>query len=237
MNIKETLKKITDAVQPFYLFLTMVFFFITSIYSVSRFLSSNGADISVSVKYGSMDYPSSINTKYLSVLKSLIELSDSSRILNNANDVRIFLTQTKKVKYITIKNNRNRIISNVAFRDCTVSSLTAYGISSSFKLPEEDAYSVNDMSYNEKNSIVYFEEPITLYPHEELRIVLWGSFSLPYDQEPVFVSYDDHTAKVLSAKEFSGFSALIAEYYGVFFIVLLLIFSVVIYYTVAQKNG
>lgn len=238
MKIKERLKKINEALQPYYLFLTMFFFFVTSIGTLGRFFSGSQSDIKVSVKYDRMEYPSSINNKFLSVYSSIIQSCDSAISRQEADDVRRFLTQTQSVKHITIKNNRNRIISNVAFRDCSVSVLTAYGNASSFKLPEEGTSLLKKMNYDAKSNIVYLEEPITLYPHEELYITLWGSFNTSFQQDNIFVNYDNHTARVITTKEFSGFAAVIAEYYEIFFILLCVVFFVVLYNSIIRgKNG
>lgn len=237
MKIKDLLKKINDSLQPYYLFLTMLFFFITSIGTLGRFFSGNKSDISVSVKYDRMEYPSSINNKYLSVYNSIILSKDSTLSHKNADEVRKFLTQTQSVKHITIRNNRNRVIQNVAFRDCSVSALTAYGSASSFKLSEEGTNLLDKLSYDAKSNIVFLDNPITLYPHEELFITLWGSFNPLLEGNSIFVNYDDHTARVVISKEFSGFAAIIAEYYDLFFIFLCLIFFVVFYNSIVRRNA
>ena len=234
---KERLKRINEALQPYYLFFMMILFFLTSLGTISRFFSNSRSDIIVSVRYDRMEYPSSINNKYISIYNSIIQTGLSDTIINDANDVRRYLTQTQSVKHITIKNNRKRLISNIAFRDCSVSVLTAYGNGSTFKLSNEGDNLLNKMSYDARSNIVYLEEPLTLYPKEEFYITLWGSFNSLNDNNSIFVNYDDRTAKVVTTKEFSGFPAIIADYYEVFLTFMLLIFFVVLYYSVERKKN
>lgn len=232
--MKNFIKQVNEALSPYYSLLTMLFFFTTTVITASKWLSSSN-DLDVMVSYERVSLPSHIQKSCEAMFNYVLNTVDNRSIQNDANTLYKYLIDTQEKKKIEVRNNTNEIISDIILRDCSVSELTSWGVSTTMKVSRESNEILKNVQHDKKANILTISEPISLMPGERLYLTIWGSFTHGREQDKLFINYKNKLAHISVSKEFTGTAAVFAEYY-IPFLILIFIFIVVGGYYIIQYD-
>jgi hypothetical protein len=229
----ELIKKLNRAIEPYYLLITMLIFFIAGFFSLAKFILSP-PDVLVTVKKENIHYPSSINQDYAKLYQYIQDSTKSSQVQNLSYEVYKYLNNTKTQWILDIQNNTDHKIKSINIRMSDVSDLTSKGVSSEFLLDEETEKLLQNLIFQKNTGILYLKDGVDLPPNGTLKISLWGEFN-NYDWiESLSIDYENGTAKIEYPKLFVGWKALVANYFLEIFIFIIATF-VLIYYLLVKK--
>lgn len=220
-------------VQPYYLLITMIVFFIGGGVGIYKFLFAP-SDITVKVINENINYPSSINEDYMEIYDYLSDSINNNEIKNKAITIYDYLIKTKQQKILHIKNNTNRTIKSINIRETSVRNLISWAVSSEYLLDDEKNKLLKNIVFEKSSGIIYLKNAVDLPPDGDLKFYLWGEFN-PYNwDESLTVTYDGGTADIEYNRSFSGFQAIIAEFYFPIFLFLLITF-IIVYFLLISK--
>lgn len=226
MNITENIRKLNKVIEPYYLLIIMLVFFIGGFSFIYRILLAP-PDLLVTIQKENINYPSSINQDYLDIYSYIQESTKNSKLQLSALNTYSYLIKTKNQWTIEIKNNTNKTIRSINIRLPNVKNLTAWGVSSSYLLEEEKDKLMGNIDFQKTSGIIYLKDVVNLPPNADLKILLWGEF-LDYSwDESLIVNYDGGIAKVEIPQKFTGFKSIIAEYFFEIFLFVVLTFVLV----------
>lgn len=224
--MREKIKEINKKLEPYYLLIVMIVFFMAGFISIYKILFSP-PDLLVRIEKENINYPSSINNTYADIYEYIHDSTNENLIKSKAVQVYEYLVQTRHQRVIEIINNTDKTIKSINIRYTSVRNLTSWAVSSSFLLEEEKDKLLENILFQKASGIIYLKDAVTLPPNGDLKIYLWGEFN-PYDwDESLTVDYDGGVAKIEYNKSFSGYKAIIAEYFFAIFILIFLTFILV----------
>lgn len=231
--MKDKIKKLNKLLEPYYLLIVMIVFFIGGFITLCKILFSP-PDLLARIEKENINYPSSINDKYVNIYRYIQDSVSQQTLRDEALAVYDYLIKTRQQRVVEIENNTNKTIKSINIRYTNVRNLTSWAVSSSFLLEEEKDKLLKNILFQKESGIIYLKDALNLPPNGNLKIYLWGEFT-SYDwDEPLSVDYDGGVAKIEYNKSFSGLEALIAEY---FFEILLFIFlTFVVVYILQNRN-
>jgi len=230
-SIRQFVIKWKERLEPYYLLLGMLIFFIGSVVTIAKIFFSP-PDLSIKIDKSDINYPSNINNKYLEIYNYIQDSTTNSYMEESAIELLDYLIKTRQQRIISIINNTNKSIRELTIRQLNVVLLTSSNISSSYLTEHEKEEILANMSFEKSSGIVYFKEPIILPPEGELKIYLWGQFV--DDSNSVSAIYDGGQAKLEYSKTFSGFKAVFAENISPILFLLIVTF-IIIYYAQTKK--
>jgi hypothetical protein len=233
MKASEKIKNLNKAIEPYYLLILMLVFFLggfSFIYKV--FLAP--PDLLVTIQKENINYPSSINKDYLDIYTYIQESTKDDKLKLSAANTYSYLLKTKHQWEIEIKNNTNKTIRSINLRLPNVKDLTSWGVSSSYLLEEEKNKLMASIDFQKSSGIIYLKDAVNLPPNADLKILLWGEF-LDYSwDETLLVNYDGGTAKIEIPTTFTGLKSILAEYF--FEIFLFILFTFILVYLLQMKK-
>ena len=224
--MREWINNLNKKIQPYYLLITMIVFFMGGAFGVYKFLFAP-SDVTVKVVNENINYPSSINEDYVAIYTYLSDSIKDENLERKAVAVYEYLIKTKQQKILHIKNNTNKTIRSINIRENGVRNLISWAVSSEHLLDDEKNKLLKNITFEKSSGIVHLKDAVDLPPNGDLKFYLWGEFN-PYSwNESLVVTYDGGTADIEYNKTFSGFQAVIAEFYFPIFLFLLLTFIIV----------
>lgn len=238
--MREKIKELNKMLEPYYLLIIMIAFFIVGFISIYKILFSP-PDLLVRVAKENINYPSSINDSYEDVYTYIQDSSHTVDVKSKSIEVYNYLIKTKHQRVIEIKNNTNKTIKSINVRYTNVRDLTSWAVSSSYLLEDEKKNLLENILFQKGSGIIYLKDAVNLPPNGDLKIYLWGEFN-PYDwDESLNVDYDGGVGKIEYNQSFYGIKAIIAEYFFEIFIFIILTFVVVYHLQIknyaANKKG
>lgn len=220
------IKKINKIIEPYYLLIIMIAFFLAGIISIYKLLFSP-PDLLVKVEKETINYPATINDKYLEVYSYIQDSTKNSDIKEKSLDVYRYLIKTKHYRHLEIINNTNKTIKSINIRISNVKSLNSWAVSSSYLLEDEKDKVLKNILFQENSGIIYLKDAVNLPPNGDLYFYLWGEF-LDFDwSENLMVDYDGGGAKIEYSKSYSGYKAVVADYFFEIMFFLILTFAFV----------
>ncbi|NOU47195.1 MAG: hypothetical protein HOO86_09050 [Bacteroidales bacterium] len=224
--MREKINEINKKLEPYYLLIVMIVFIIGGFISIYKILFSP-PELLVRIEKENINYPSSINKTYVDIYEHIQDSTDNKSLKSKALQVYDYLVQTKQQRVIEIINNTDRSIKSINIRYTSVRKLTSWAVSSSYLLENEKDKLLKNILFQKASGIVYLKDAVNLPPNGNLKIFLWGEFN-PYDwDEALTVDYDGGAAKIEYNKTFSGYKAILAEYFFEIFIIIILTFILV----------
>jgi hypothetical protein len=234
MNTKEKIKDINKRIEPYYLLIMMLVFFIGGFIAISKFFFSP-PDLLVKVTKEEINYPSSINEKYMDIFSFIQDSCKNKETKSQSLDVYNYLLQTKSQRILEFQNNTKNSIKGINIRMTSVKNLTSWAVSSEYLLEQEKDKLMKNIIFQNQSGIVYLKDAVNLPPNGSLKIYLWGDFDPLEWNESLIVDYDGGQAKIENSKTFSGLKAILAEYFYEIMFVVILTF-ILIYLLQIQKN-
>ena len=153
-------------------------------------------DLSVFINRQEVNFPSSINEKYLRVYNFIGDSCKDSTIISNAIETYQYLQNTNNFWIITLHNETSKSIKGIFLRITNVSSLSAWAVNSNFMTDEERDKLMKSLNFQQNNGVVNLNKIEFLPPQREIKIYIWGKLSsLTLDQN-LIVSYEDGDAHV-----------------------------------------
>lgn len=231
--MKDLLNKINNQVQPYYLLVTMLLFFIGIFITAYSFIFSP-PNLSVQVKQENIEYPSSINKAYETIYSYIADSIEDVNLKASSARVYSYLLETKHQKSIRISNNTASTIHSINIRQPNVRNLVSWAVSSSFLLEEEKNKVIQNILYQEKTGIIYLKDAVNLPPKGNLTIYLWGDFGYNWDDSSLTVDYDGGNGVIEYTKELTGFDAAFSDYYYIILVAIIITF-IIIYFSLIDK--
>lgn len=151
----------------------MLIFFLVGFVSIAKLIFS-APDLLVTVTKENINYPSSINEDYSDLFKYIQDSTDNENIQNVSINVHSYLNKTKHQWVLDIKNNSSKKVKGINVRLSNVTSLTSWGVSSSYLLNHEQDRLMKNIIHQDASGIVYFKDAVDLPPKANLKIYLWG---------------------------------------------------------------
>jgi hypothetical protein len=226
MKFLDHIKSLNKEIEPYYLLITMLIFFLFGFISITKFLLAP-PDVLVTVKKENINYPSSINENYSELFAFIQDSTKNEKAKNISFIVYNYLIKTKNQWTLEIQNNTGKKIKSINIRMSNVKDLTSRATSSSFLLDEESQKLLNNITFQEKSGIVYFKDAVDLPPNASLKIYLWGEFN-NYDwMESLVVDYEDGVAKIEYPETFIGWKAIVANYFLEIILFIMITFIVI----------
>jgi len=226
MKVLDQIKAINKKLEPFYLLIIMIGFFITGFISLSKFLFSP-PELIVKVEKDNINYPSTVNDKYVDIYSFIQDSVRNDTLKSYSVAVYQYLIKTKHQWILEVQNNSNKTIRAINVRLSNVKSMTSCAVSSSYLLEEEKQRLLNNLTFQKQSGIIYLKDGVNLPPKGDFKIFLWGEFNEFSWIESLIVDYDGGSAKIEYPQSFTGLKAFIAEYFFEIFIFVLLTFSIV----------
>lgn len=224
--MREKIKDLNKKLEPYYLLIIMIAFFIGGFVSLYKILFSP-PDLLVRIEKENINYPSSINDSYIDIYTYIQDSSNVADVKTKSVEVYNYLIKTKHQRVIEIKNNTNKTIKSINIRYTNVRDLTSWAVSSSYLLEDEKDNLLKNILFQKVSGIIYLKDAVNLPPNGDLKIYLWGEFN-PYDwDESLSVDYDGGVAKIEYNKSFYGLKAIIAEYFFEILVFIIMTFGVV----------
>jgi len=221
MNVKERIKEVNKTMEPYYLLIMMLVFFIGGFIAISKFFFSP-PDLLVKVTKEEINYPSSINKQYMDIFSFVQDSCKSKQTKDQSLDVYNYLLQTKSQRILEFQNNTKNTIKAINIRMTSVKNLTSCAVSSEYLLEQEKDKVLKSIIFQKESGIIYLKDAVNLPPNGSLKIYLWGDFDPIEWNETLIVDYDGGKAKIENSKTFSGLKAILAEYfYEIMFVVIL----------------
>jgi hypothetical protein len=231
--MRKKIQELNKKVEPYYLLITMLLFLVTAPITLYTIIPPP-RHIVVKVDKENINYPASINDKYIKIYNYVNDSTNNEDLKNNSNELFDYLIKTKDQWNIDIKNNSKKTIKGIHLRLLNVSSLTSSAVTSSYLLEEEKNNMVKNLIFDKVSGIIYLKDAVDLPPFGELKISLWGEF---YNwMNTLNVNYEDGEAKIEYIKTFSGLKAVIGQFSTTIFITLIATF-ILIYYLQLKKYG
>jgi len=230
---RERIIEINKVLQPYYLLITMLIFFIGTFVGVYKFFFKP-SDVVVKIDVQRINYPSSINSQFLDVHSYIQDSTSNADIKTKSTHIYKYLIGTKEQKTIEIINNTNKTIRSVNIREPRVRDLIAWAVNSEYLLEEEKDKLLRNIVLEEESGVVYMKDAVNIPPNGNLKIYLWGDFNNISWDESLIVNYDGGTAEIEYTRSFSGFQAIIAEYFFLILLFLIITF-IIVYYLLVNK--
>lgn len=231
--MRKAIQAFNKKLDPYYLLITMLLFLVTAPITLYTIIPSP-RHLIVKVEKEDINYPASINDKYLKIYSYIQDSTKNVDLKNNSIKLFNYLIKTKQQWNFTIKNRTKKVIKGINLRLLNVKNLTSSAVSSSYLLEDEKDKMLKNILFEKNSGIIYLKDAVDLPPYGELNIYLWGEF-LDW-MNTLSVTYDEGVAKIEYNKTFSGIKAVIGEYSSVIFITLIATF-VLIYYLQLKKYG
>lgn len=231
--MKSKIKEINNKIEPYYLLILMLVFFIGGFITLYKLLFSP-PDLTVKIEKENINYPASINNKYISLFNYVQDSTNDLDLKRKSTEVYQYLIKTKHQRSLEIINNTNRTIKTINIRMSNVRDLTSWAVSSSYLLEEEKDKLLKNILFQENSGIIYLKDAVDLPPNGSLKIYLWGEFIDHSWLETLSVDFDGGAAKIEYSKSFSGLKALFAEYF--FEIIFFIIITFIIVYLLQIKK-
>lgn len=226
--MNQKIKVINKAIEPYYLLIIMVAFFIGSFITIYKVLFSP-PDLIVNVQKENINYPNSINEEYIDLYSFIQDSSKNATLKDKSLIVYNYLIKTKSQRVLDINNNTNKTLKAINIRMTSVRDLTSWAISSEFLLEQEKDKLMKNVTFQNESGIIYLKDAVDLPPKGALKIYLWGDFD-PYDwNESLIVDYDGGKARVENMKTFTGIKAILAEYFFEVFFFVFVTFCLIYY--------
>lgn len=226
MDLTENIKKFNKALQPYYLLITMLVFFLVGFISITKLLISS-PDLLVKVTKENINYPSSINEDYSELFLFIQDSTTNEKYKSKSFDVYQYLNNTKHQWVLEIQNKSSKKIKGINVRLSNVKSLTSWGVSSSYLLEQERNNLMKNITYQNLNGIVYFKEAVDLPPNTDLKIYLWGEFNNYGWIESIIIDHEEGIAKIEYPESFYGYKIIVANYFFEILLFLVLTFSLI----------
>lgn len=234
MNSKERIKDINKRIEPYYLLIMMLVFFIGGFIAILKIFFTP-PDLLVKVTKEEINYPSSINEQYMDLFSFVQDSSKSEQTKSQSLEVYNYLLKTKSQRILEIQNNTKNSIKGINIRMTSVKSLTSWAVNSEYLLEQEKDKLMKNIVFQDNSGIIYLKDAVNLPPSGTLKIYLWGDFDPLEWNESLIVDYDGGQAKIENSKTFSGLKAILAEYFYEIMIIVILTF-ILIYILQIQKN-
>lgn len=226
MGLDQKIKKVKEALEPYYSLLGMIIFFVVSFLGVYKFVV-RPPDLGVDIKREEVNFPNKINNEFSKVYKYLSDSSKNQGVISSAANVYLYLTNTDNFWSLTLTNETDKAIEKIRFRITNVSSLNSWGVSSSFFLDSEQNRIMQNISYQDKSGIIYLDKIDELPAKASLTIYLWGKMPKLSLDDNVFVDYSGGSARPSKQIEVSGFKAYLVDYiYEILFLIFLIFTAV-----------
>lgn len=110
--MREKIKELNKILEPYYLLIIMIIFFIGGFVSLYKILFSP-PDLLVRIEKENINYPSSINDSYIDIYSSIQDSSNVVDIKDKSVELYNYLIKTKHQRVIEIKNNTNKTIKSI----------------------------------------------------------------------------------------------------------------------------
>lgn len=240
MEITEKIKNLNKEVEPYYLLITMLIFFLFGFIAIAKLIFSS-PDLLVTVEKENINYPSSINKNYSELFSYITDSTSNEELHSNALNVNRYLNLTKHQWVLEIKNNSSVKVKSINVRLSNVSTLTSWGVASSYLLEEERRRLMNNITFQEESGIVYLKDALDLPPNADLKLYLWGEFN-NYDWvESIIVDHENGSAEIEYPERFYGYKAVVANFFFEIVLFLVITFSLTYYlmidkYVTSQKK-
>jgi len=226
MHITEKIRNLNKGIEPYYLLMLMVVFFLGGFMFIYKILLAP-PDLLVTIQKENINYPSSIDKEFLDIYSYIQESAEEDNLKMAAANTYSYLLKTKQQWIIEVKNNTNKTIRSINIRLPNVRNLTAWGVSSSYLLENEKDKLMGNIDFQKASGIIYLKDAVNLPPNADLKILLWGEF-LDYSwDESLIVNYDGGIAKIEIPKKFTGINSIVAEYFFELFLFIVLTFVLV----------
>lgn len=192
---------------------------------IKGFFSSEDLEIVVTVT--DADLPTSIASKYASGMNNFVERlpkHEANQKIKQAMDdvieVTQFLTQTSSKATYEIVNNSNKTLKNIDIRIMNVSRLTAWGVTGNVLQSVEASTIMRTMKKDPHGRIITFGGIEKIPPRSTLIITIWGEIQQYLIEDPISVTYDGGSGKVIRTSTVKGFASFVYENIGLLLILL-----------------
>ncbi len=219
----EKIKKINETIGPYWTFLVMVVFFVTTSFGVYSFLF-RPQDLSVYVKRQEVNFPLSINNEYIKVWNYLIDNSKDSTVDSAALKTLRFLQNTNNFWIVTLHNATKKSIKHIIVKITDVSSVSCWALNGSFLLENERSELMKHVLFESASGLFVLNNIESLPPNMDISLYIWGKLpTLNLDQN-LIVSYEDGDAHVGHEVTEVGFKAFLCEYLYEFLTLIFIVF-------------
>lgn len=176
------------------------------------------ADLEVIVTVNDANLPTSIASKYSSSMNWFVDRfpkkevsQDVKKALSDVLEVSSFLTETNSKATFEIDNNSNKTLKNIDIRIKNVSKLTAWGVTGNSLQTIEATEIMRAMRTDPQNGIITFGGIEKIPPQSSLIITIWGETRQYLIDDPISVTYDGGSGKVVRTSTVRGFASFIYE--------------------------
>lgn len=233
MSLNSNIKNLKEKIEPYHSLIFMIISFFGLLIGGYKIIVSP-PDLSVKIKKDAIDYPSSINSKFLDVFNNYVDSIKSSKRKYELVEVHNYLINTKHHWEVTIKNETDMFIKGISIRVNNVASLTSHGVISENLLEAETTKILNSLKYEESSGIITLNEFANLPPKASITLIFTGVFNDYSLDEPVTVVYDGGIGKYEKTISVSGFKAYLSDYIFEIMILMILVFIFVFRFAVKR---
>lgn len=223
MNPK--VKRLKEYIEPYHSLIAMIIFFAGLLGGIYK-LIVRPPNLAVSIHNQSIEYPSTINSKFESIYKFISDSVKKDVLLKNAKDINEYLLYTSDYWEIKFTNETSTTIKGIQLRITKAASLNASTISSSFFLEEEAKQISKNIHFEKQSGVILLNQVPEIPPKAEVSIFLWGKIPSMTYNENVYVTYDGGEAKPENEITVSGFKAYLVDYIYELLILLFLVFII-----------
>lgn len=176
------------------------------------------ADLEVLVTISEANLPSSISSKYISSMRILVDKfpskqvdAETNKALSEVIDVSDFLTETNSKATFQIVNNSKYTLKNIDIRIKNVSKLTAWGVTGNSLQSIESSTIMKAMKEDRGTGIITFGGIEKIPPQSSLVITIWGETRQYLIEDPISVTYDGGSARMVRTSTVQGFASFVYD--------------------------